>query len=129
MSVPRDIISLVYGPEGTKARIASLARVVIEHAEAGDAVASRILDEQAQLLVSLVGPVHQRLFAGESAPAPLGLWGGNLVHVKSYRDRFLARLEKTGLNVEPVLRPDAEAVDGAARHALNVLAGSDVSGI
>jgi N-acetylglucosamine kinase-like BadF-type ATPase len=118
---PRGILQIVYGPKGTKAYIAGLSRFVMEADEEGDAVAARILDTQAAELVRLVLPVYEKLFRPEEGETPLGIWGGNLVHAGNYRRRFLDDLAECGLPIKPVMAPDADAVFGAARHALSVL--------
>jgi len=118
LTEPRGILQFVYGPKGTKAEIASLSRFVIEEDSKGDEAARLILDEQADLLVQIVTPVYHNLFNDSDGEVPLGLWGGNLVHAENYRDRFLTRLEAKGLPLKPIISPDADAVIGAARHAL-----------
>lgn len=115
---PREILQVAYGPNGTKANIAALARFVMDADAAGDKVAGAILDREADALVELLGPVHGKLFTAADGRVPLGLWGGNLIHVARYRDRFLSRLAATGLPLEPIIKPEADAVLGAARHAL-----------
>ncbi|MDK2970595.1 MAG: hypothetical protein PWP23_350 [Candidatus Sumerlaeota bacterium] len=118
---PRGLLQIVYGPKGTKAFIGGLARFVMEADADGDAVAGRILDQQAEELVRLVIPVYEKLFRPEDGEISLGLWGGNLVHVANYRRRFLENLAECGLPIQPIMAPDAEAVIGAARHALSLL--------
>lgn len=119
MKEPRDLLQFVYGPKGTKAEVASLSRFVMEEDEAGDAAARRILDQQAALLAELVVPVFRALISDDDRDVPIGLWGGNLVHGDSYRARFLSHMNATGLPLRPVVAPDADAVIGAARHALS----------
>lgn len=121
LSEPRGIISWVYGKEGTKTNIAALSRFVMDADEKGDAAAGRILDEQADALISLLPSPYHKLFAAEKGRVPLGVWGGNLVHGKRYQKRFLDGLAKLGLPLDPVITPEADAVMGAARHAVSSL--------
>lgn len=115
---PREILQFAYGANGTKANVAALARHVMDADAAGDAVAGAILDREADALIELLGPVHRKLFTAADGRVRLGLWGGNLIHVARYRDRFLTRLERTGLPLEAIIKPEADAVLGAAKHAL-----------
>ncbi len=115
---PRQILQFVYGERGTKANVANLARFVMEQDAAGDGVAGAILDAEAAALVELLVPVYPKLFTEEDGNVPLGLWGGNLVHVERYRARFLRLLEASGLPLDPIIDPEADAVLGAARHGL-----------
>jgi len=118
ISEARGMLQFVYGEEGTKANIAHVARLVMEQAEAGDAVSNAILDQAASDLIETIIPPYKKLFGETGEKANLGLWGGNLVHVATYRDRFLRMLEETGLPIEPVIDKGADAVVGAAKHAL-----------
>lgn len=118
---PRGVLQIVYGPKGTKAFLGGIARFVMEADQEGDEAAAQILDKQAAQLAELVVPVYGKLFANEEGRAPLGLWGGNLVHAENYRNRLLENLNETGLPIDPVMAPGADAVLGAARHALTVL--------
>lgn len=118
LSEPRGIISWIYGKEGTKTNVAALSRFVMDADAEGDEAAGRILDEQAAALLSLLPQPYKRLFAGDPDRVPLGVWGGNLVHGKRYQKRFLDGLAKLGLPLDPVITPEADAVLGAARHAV-----------
>lgn len=120
LNSPLDLIGWAYLSGVGKTEIAALGRAVHEADAEGDAVASALLDEEAAHLAALVVPVYTKLFGDEGSRQPLALWGGNLVNVERYRNRFIAAVEKTGVPVYPVLK-DAQAVIGAARHALNGL--------
>jgi len=122
ISEPRSVIQFTYGDRGTKARIASIARFVMQEAEKGDQASLRILNEQADELIKLIPPPVERLFGKEPKETiPLGIWGGNLVHVELYRNMFMERLNKLGMPIEPKIDPNADAVIGAAKHALILL--------
>lgn len=122
---PRDLLAFAYdeaasGGDAPKARIASIGRLVAEAARGGDAVCTRILERQAADLASLVPPVYRRLFPDGGA-AQLGLWGGTIVHNDMYRGMFLAELARHGLPVEPVVNKDADAAEGAANYAWDLM--------
>lgn len=121
MKEPRDLLQFVYGVQGTKANIANLSRFVMQEEEKGDEACAMILDRQAAELVTLCAPVYHKLFEPADGQVSLGLWGGNLVHAENYRRRFLERLAESGLPLHPVMAPEADAVLGAARHALKNL--------
>jgi len=116
---PRDLLAHVYGPSASRPAIADLAGMVIEEAGKGDGVAMTILDEQAADLADLVPPVYERLFRRSSEPVRVALWGGALVHGRHYTDRVVRSLGSHGIPLETVMRPDAEAVLGAAAQALD----------
>ncbi len=118
---PRGIIQFVYGQEGTKTNIASFAPMVMEEDRNNDKAAAQILDAQAAELFDLICPVAKNLFADSEERIPLGLWGGNLVHVENYRNRLLKHIEESGLPLDPVYDNNASAVTGAVAHALDVL--------
>jgi len=117
---PTDLIGWTYMSGKGKTEIAALSRLVHEEAGKGDDAASGILDEQAALLVSIVTPVYTRLFGENREPAQIALWGGNLMNVAHYRERFEKRIAATGLPLEPIMR-DEQAVVGAAVHMLRNL--------
>ncbi|MCB2154509.1 ROK family protein [bacterium] len=119
LSEPRDILTWLYRETAGKASVAALSRFVMAADEDGDEAAASILDKQAAALAGLVKPVYDRLFHDESKPVQIGLWGGNLVHAANYRRRFEECLNSTGLRLEIVFSPEADAVLGATQHALN----------
>ncbi|MCC6547269.1 ROK family protein [Candidatus Sumerlaeota bacterium] len=121
LNAPPDLVGWVYMGGNGKTEIAALSRIVHEEAEKGDAIASAILAEQADELVDIVKAVYKRLFTGRSGEVKLALWGGNLLNVEKYQKRFMDGVKATGHPVTPVIRHDAEAMIGAAQHALNNL--------
>jgi N-acetylglucosamine kinase-like BadF-type ATPase len=118
---PRGIVNWIYSPEGNKTNVAALSRFVFEADAKGDLAAASILDFEAEELASLIPVVFHRLYTKEDGRVPLGVWGGNLVHGDRYRERFLRHVKETGLPLEVVLREDADATLGAARHAASML--------
>ena len=119
LKTPRDILQHVYGVEALKPKLAALSPIVFEEAIAGDTAANSILEDEAGALADLVAAVQRRLFPDETPD--LGLWGGNLVNAEFYRRIFLHALESRAVKARPVLKPDAEAVVGAANLALDLL--------
>lgn len=118
VSEPRSLIQFVYGDKGTKANIANLARYVFQEAAKGDAASIAIVEEQAHELSLTIPPVFAKLYAQEKGNIPLGLWGGNLVNVEIYRNAFLKNLNALNLPLDVVIDAKADAVVGAARHAM-----------
>lgn len=121
LSEPRSVIQYVYGEKGTKANIANLARYVFQEAAKGDAASVRIVEAQAKELARTISPVFNKLYKTESGKIPLGLWGGNLVNVDIYRNAFLKNLNALNLPLDVVIDAKADAVIGAAKHALFTL--------
>lgn len=120
LQAPTDLIGWTYMQGNGKTEIAALARLVQEAAEAGDAVAIRILEEQADALLTLIPPVLERLFPEAKGHIPLALWGGNLLRPTPYQRIFLEKLKARGIAVDVVIK-DEEAMVGAARHVLAAL--------
>lgn len=90
--------------EQTPARLAQLSRQAVEAADEGDAVALRLLDGAADLLVATVRALEPR--AGE----PLVLTGGLLGPGGPLLDRVVTRLDGLALRVFPVADGGAGAV-------------------
>ncbi|MGF1572816.1 MAG: N-acetylglucosamine kinase [Sumerlaeia bacterium] len=122
VSEPRSLIQFVYGEKGTKANIANLARYVFQEAVSGDCASIRIVEAQAKELARTIPPVFEKLYKNESGLIPIGLWGGNLVNVEIYREAFLKELNSFNLPLDVIIDAKADAVIGAAKHALFTLA-------
>ncbi len=118
---PRGIVNWIYSPEGNKTNVAALSRFVFDADSQGDEAAGRILDFEAGELASLIPVVYRRLYSPGDGCIPLGVWGGNLVHGLRYRERFMRHVAAAGLPLEVVIREDADATLGAARHAASLL--------
>ncbi|MBI5155245.1 hypothetical protein HZA57_08405 [Candidatus Poribacteria bacterium] len=121
LAEPRGLLGFVYGEAGTKTNVAALSRLVIEECEKGDGVAALILRIEAGRLCALVPPVWRKLFGGEQERErgqELGLWGGNLTQSDHYRAKVEAGIAEFDLPIRTVTSKDADAVIGAARHAL-----------
>ena len=63
------LLHRLYTSEFSRPEVAALSRLVTRAAEAGDHVATEILDESAKELSVYVGGVHRNLFSSEACPA------------------------------------------------------------
>jgi len=88
---PPELIPTVYPFADDRARIASLADVVTQAAEQGDAQAQAILDDAAGELAAMVAAVARRL-AFSGGTFPLALTGGVLLGSERLRTAVEARL-------------------------------------
>jgi N-acetylglucosamine kinase-like BadF-type ATPase len=92
---PHQMMHRLYTPEWPRARVATLARVVDRIAEAGDPVATDILNAAAQHLAFLSAAVRRQLFR-EGEPSRLSWIGGVFgSSVLLTRFRMLIELEGT----------------------------------
>ncbi len=114
---PSELIAAVYGHAEPRRRVASLAPLVVQVAEAGDAVAREIIERGAADLASLVAAVAGRLAVMQ--PFPLALSGGVLVGNQCMREELARQLAARRMNVGPVAVV-AEPVWGAVRMAERV---------
>jgi N-acetylglucosamine kinase-like BadF-type ATPase len=78
--------------------------LVIEEADAGDDVASGIIDGSADQLVETAAAVARRLDFVHVLP--VALTGGMLVHVPRFRDRVLAGLKVNWPLIQPTIVDD-----------------------
>jgi N-acetylglucosamine kinase-like BadF-type ATPase len=97
----REFIPAVYRGSWDKAFIAGLAPLVLSAATNGDAVAKRIVEEEArELAKTAAGAV-----AAGGLPQnglPVALTGGLVIENASYRERFLSELRACGVTPGPV---------------------------
>jgi len=116
---PPELIPAVYRFADDRARIASLADVVTQAAEEGDAQARGILDDAAGELAAMVAAVARRLgFSGGAFP--LALTGGVLLGSQPLRMALDARLTSRGCrpaSIACVREPVAGAVKMAQTEA------------
>jgi N-acetylglucosamine kinase-like BadF-type ATPase len=92
--VPADMLRAAHARAEDRQWIASLAPVVLDAADAGDTVATGIVDAAARQLADLVRSVAVRL---RDEVTSLALAGGLLVRSASMRRRLLAQWETDGL--------------------------------
>ncbi|HEY8503609.1 MAG TPA: hypothetical protein VIL46_03450, partial [Gemmataceae bacterium] len=117
---PEGLVGLVHRGDWDRAALAALAALVVEAADAGDAVAGELLDVAARELAEAAGAVVRAL--GFDGTVPVALAGGLLVGSERYRQRVRAALAATA----PGLRPGpvalvSEPAEGAVRLAREVL--------
>ena len=112
---PPELISAVYRFAEDRARIASLADVVTQAADEGDAPAQAILDEAAAELAGMVAAVAQNLGFSHGT-FPLALTGGVLLGSERLRMALEARLRSLRLAPATVVCV-REPVAGAVRLA------------
>ncbi len=111
-----DLPGLAYGAGLTRERLAELAPVVVSLAQAGDSVASRILDEAATELASTAVSVARQLnFSGASYP--LIFSGGLFTGVPALVDAVAQRAALPGAIP---CRLKREPVEGALSMALDL---------
>jgi N-acetylglucosamine kinase-like BadF-type ATPase len=107
---PGDLVGWAYA-DVSWARYASLAPLVVQCAQAGDAVSSAILDRAADALAQRVLAVMRRLDL-TTTPFPCVLTGGNLAP-GPLADRLTDRLHGLAPHAQ-VTRPAVDAAVGAA---------------
>ncbi len=92
------LVRAVYARQTDRQWLASLAKVVVAVAEAGDHVALAIIDEAATELARLCRAVADQLTGDRSASQfPIVLAGGLLVHAPLLHDRVLGEIRLMGL--------------------------------
>jgi len=114
LAQPHQLIAYVYNPDTSKADIAKLARIVVEEADAGDAVASEIMGASAEELAKTASACARRL--GFETNLPLALTGSMFLHVDRFRDLVLDELrsEWPVLNYQIVVDPALTAARSLA---------------
>jgi N-acetylglucosamine kinase-like BadF-type ATPase len=108
---PFELIQRIHGGEVERPTIATWADVVFEEATGGDALAVEIVSNAARELAVALASVCRQLGL-ESAPFPLVVSGGLLIHQAAYRDALRRALLKLGLKPDPI-QVVAEPVWGA----------------
>ena len=105
-----QLLHRLYTPEFPRPRIASLAKLVDEGAENGDAAAQNILNEAAQQLAILTAAVRGQLFQpGEPARVS---YGGGVFRSRILLERFrmLIEMEDGNQVAPPAFGPAAGAL-------------------
>jgi len=98
---PMDLIPAVYRGGWDRTALASLAPIVLEAAEKGDSVATRIAAQGAHQLALTVAAAAMRL---ELPPdkLPLAMTGGTLLNSEHYRLGVMQGLDRCGIHADPV---------------------------
>jgi N-acetylglucosamine kinase-like BadF-type ATPase len=107
---PPQLIRRVYAPDVKKADIAATAPVVLDAAEAGDAVARGILCRAGDDLAELVLSLARRISFPD--PPPIACTGGVIIRSRSLRERVESCLDPA--LVQPVLQPVDDLAVSAA---------------
>jgi N-acetylmuramic acid 6-phosphate etherase len=118
------LIPMIYQGRLDRASLARLAPLVVEVAEAGDCVASAIVEGAASELAELAAAVAAKL-CFSATPVPLALAGGVLLGSAYYRRLFLSALEKKSIQAAP-LALVSNTAEGAIRIALEAAAARTV---
>jgi N-acetylglucosamine kinase-like BadF-type ATPase len=119
LSEPLEMIDAVYRGGWDRARLATLAPLVREAADAGDAVASEIVAREARLLAETAVAAAQKVALPKNR-LPLALTGGPILNGENYRELLLSAFTKLGYQAEPVALVH-EPVVGALRMARELL--------
>jgi N-acetylglucosamine kinase-like BadF-type ATPase len=115
---PQELIAAIYGAGLDRPALAALAPLVLEAAEAGDAVAIAIVQNGADQLALAAATSASQLEL--VLPYPLALAGGLLLGSASYRERLIQAFAGLGIHPEPVtLVP--EPAEGAVRLAFSAM--------
>ena len=122
LDTQRKIISYVYG--GDKSRVAALADLVEQAARAGDAVANRIIKDNAKALCELVVAVEGKLKLKKTRVAMLG---GLLEHDTALKEAFLSAMAERNPEICCV-EPLRDACAGAVMMAEAMLETEEISG-
>jgi N-acetylglucosamine kinase-like BadF-type ATPase len=116
LSAPEALIAHVYRPPLSRAAIAELAPLVVAEAEAGDGVASALVQEAGRALAVAVWAVAARL--SFPVPIPCALAGSVIVRARSIR-RALLNAVSSRLSLAPVASVE-EPARGALQLALTI---------
>lgn len=93
-----EMVQAIYGRQSDRRWLASLAKVVVATAEAGDPVALAIMNEAAMELAGLCRSVADQLQRdGPRSQFPIVMAGGLLVHATLLRHRLIDNLRHAGL--------------------------------
>ncbi len=115
LSEPLQMIDAVYRGTWDRAKLATIAPLVLSAAEEGDPIAVGIVEREATELARTTAAAARKLKLPPDR-LPLAITGGVIVNSLRYRQRFLEALRADGINPEPVT-PVFEPANGALRIA------------
>jgi N-acetylmuramic acid 6-phosphate etherase len=98
---PQQLVPAIYGRHLDRAALAALAPLVVQAAEAKDAVAVQIVTAATQHLAEIAASVAWRLGLSDR-PFPLALAGGVVTGSAFVRDRVAQQLRDLRLTAEPI---------------------------
>ena len=116
---PQELGSALYGGMWDRAKLAGLAPLVLDTADAGDSVAESVAADAARELARTGTAVANKLGFGNRS-IPLALAGGVLLGSASYRKRVLEALASLGVQPDPVTLVH-EPAQGAVQRALQAM--------
>ena len=109
-----SIINKVYKE---KLDIASIAKIVIEAAEEGDAIAEKILDEEAEELILHIKSILNKI---HSSNLNIAFSGSLIDNENFYTDLLNKKIKSTLPNVQ-VVKPASSPVKGAILFAIRIV--------
>jgi N-acetylmuramic acid 6-phosphate etherase len=115
VSQPQELVPAIYRTGRDRTALASLAPLLFDAADAGDAIALGIVEDGARELAQMVAAVAGTIGFDRSA-APLALSGGVLLASSGYRRCVLSALESLQFRADPVAVV-LEPAEGALRLA------------
>jgi N-acetylmuramic acid 6-phosphate etherase len=121
LAEPQQLIGAIYRSRLERAALAAMAPVVFEAADAGDDLATGIVNAGAEQLAAMVAAAARQLNLAP-APLPLALAGGVLIASSGYAEKVLGALASCAVRAEPVTLV-REPAEGAVRLALAKMAG------
>ncbi|HEY2786206.1 MAG TPA: N-acetylmuramic acid 6-phosphate etherase [Fimbriiglobus sp.] len=100
LAAPPDLIPAVYRGAWDRTAIASLAPMVLDAGEEGDAVAAGIIDHETRELARTAAGAAKNI--GLTSGVPVALAGGVLLHSELFRTKFLGAMTVLGITPGPV---------------------------
>jgi N-acetylmuramic acid 6-phosphate etherase len=114
LDAPQALIATIYRSDWDRSRLASLASLVFDAADEGDAAARQIVSDAAAQLAQTAAAVVRQLDWKEAVP--LALAGGCLLASASYREQVVNHLQAQGVTLAGVTLVPEPAL-GAVRLA------------
>ena len=112
---PLEMIEAVYRGPWDRAKLATMAPLILAAADDGDPVASAIVNSEAYELARTAAAAARKLRLDRDS-IPLAITGGVVLNGTHYREQFLAALRADGIQPDPVT-PVHEPAEGALRIA------------
>ena len=119
LSVPADLITFLYGSTDPRVQMADIGPLVVDVANAGDAVANDIVARAAHELASMVRTVSRALQLPH--PVPVAVAGSMIVQSEILQQKLIATLATQQMPVTLTVVPDPTI--GALRLALRLSRG------
>jgi N-acetylglucosamine kinase-like BadF-type ATPase len=104
LTVPEDLITFLYGSSDPRMHMADIGPLVVDLANAGDAVAQDIVARAAHELATMVRTVGNAL--NLSGPVPVAVAGSMIVQSEILQQMLIQTLATQGMNVRLTVVPD-----------------------